>query len=108
MISLFMFSAAIWAVHRIHWDTPYAQFEGLPLPVVPGWMVSCYFAQLAEMKAAAGQRLKRLSVRYKGMVHPGDTLTCTAAQNDDGGISLSMTNQGDHEVAQGEATYADR
>ena len=107
MISLFMFSAAIWAVHRIHWDTPYAQSEGLPLPILPGWMLSSYLAQLAEMKAPAGQRLSRINVRYKGVVHPGDSLTCTAAITPaKPDFTLSILNQKGQEVAAADAAYA--
>jgi acyl dehydratase len=109
MICLFMFAAAIWAVHRIHWDTPYAQSEGLPLPAAPGWMLSSYLAQLAEMRAPEGQRLQRIAVRYKAMAHPGDTLTCTAAtQPGQADLSLSMVNQSGVEVASGHAGYAPR
>jgi hypothetical protein len=107
MIAVFMFSAAIWAMHRIHWDTPYAQFEGLPLPVIPGWMLASYLAQLAEMRAPAGGRLRRIAVRYKGMAHPGDTLACAAVAAGGGGtdLTLTMTNQSGVEVASGQASY---
>lgn len=106
MIALFMFSAAIWAVHRIHWDVPYAQSEGLPLPVLPGWMLSSYLAQLAQLRAPTGSRLRRISVRYRSSAHPGDTLTCTAkAQGGGTDMSLLMTNQSGTEIATGDAGY---
>jgi len=108
MISLFMFAAAIWAVHRIHWDTPYAQSEGLPLPVLPGWMLSSYLAQLAELRAPKGRRLCRIGIRYKAPVHPGDVLTCVAAApTAQGELAVSMTNQAGILVAGGQAAYAD-
>jgi acyl dehydratase len=109
MISLFMFCATIWAVHRIHWDTPYAQLEGLPLPILPGWMLSSYLAQLAEMRAPAGSRLQRLALRYRGSAFPGDTLNCTIAPG--GGATesaLSMVNQAGAELLSGHAAYAAR
>lgn len=105
MISLFMFSAAIWAVHRIHWDTPYAQSEGLPGPILPGWMLSSYLAQLAQTRAPKGQRLAKIDIRYRSPAHPGDTLTCTATDADEG-LALTMVNQDGAGVTAGTASYA--
>ncbi len=110
MITLFMFSAAIWAVHRIHWDVPYARAEGLPAPVLPGWMLSSYLAQLAETHAADHQRLHRIAVRYRAPAHPCDTLECRATPdtNGDDDLTLTMTNQQGHMVATGTAAFAAR
>ena len=106
MITLFMFSAAIWAVHRIHWDAPYAQAEGLPGPVLPGWMLSSYLAQLAEARAPAGQQLHRIAVRYRAPVHPGDVLECRAAPGEEGhDLALTMTNQHGKPVTTGTADF---
>jgi acyl dehydratase len=105
-ISLFMYCAAIWAVHRIHWDTPYARSEGLADAILPGWMVSSYLAQLAEIRAPQGMRLTKINVRYKGMAFPGDTLTCHAAPiNGETGVSLSVINQSGVEISTGDAAY---
>jgi 3-methylfumaryl-CoA hydratase len=108
MITLFMFAAAIWGVHRIHWDTPYAQAEGLPLPILPGWALSSYLAELAGKHAPAGQRLRRINVRYRSSAFPGDALHCTSAPtaNGDGGLALSMINQHGTQVATGEAAFS--
>ncbi|MBV9510507.1 MAG: MaoC family dehydratase N-terminal domain-containing protein [Caulobacteraceae bacterium] len=105
MVSLFMFCAAIWAVHRIHWDTPFAQSEGLPLPILPGWMVASYLAQAARLRAPAAGRLQRLAVRYKGMAHPGDTLACAARDDGSAGLSLSVVNQHGAELSSGQASF---
>lgn len=105
-ITLFMFCAAIWAVHRIHWDTPYARSEGLPDAILPGWMVSSYLAQLAEIHAPAGTRLGKINVRYKGMAFPGDTLTCQATPvAGEAAVSLSVTNQSGAEISTGDAAF---
>lgn len=105
-ITLFMFCAAIWAVHRIHWDTPYARSEGLPETILPGWMVSSYLAQLAELRAPHGSRLGGINVRYKGMAFPGDTLECHASQSSGNpNMQLSATNQSGTEISAGEAAY---
>lgn len=105
-ISLFMFCAAIWAVHRIHWDTPYARSEGLREAILPGWMVSCYLAQLAEMRAPQGMRLGKIAVRYKGMAYPGDTLRCTAVPTTgEAALALTVANQSGAEISTGSAEF---
>lgn len=106
IITLFMFNAAIWAVHRIHWDTPYAQSEGFALPILPGWMLASYLAQLAEMRAPAAKRLRRIAVRYRSSAYPGDELHCSAtAHTGSDDVSLAIINQHGAEVAIGDATY---
>jgi acyl dehydratase len=105
-ISLFMFCAGIWAVHRIHWDTPYARSEGLPEAILPGWMVSSYLAELASMRAPSGMRLGKINVRYKGMAYPGDTLSCRATPiAGETGLQLSVTNQSGAEISTGDADF---
>ena len=104
MISLFLFDGAAWCVHRIHWDIPYAQQEGLPAPILPGWMTSSYLAQLAQVRAPEGQRLHKIDVRYKASVFPGDTVRCTAVPGD-GGVALSAVNQHGIENASATASF---
>lgn len=108
MISLFMFAASIWAVHRIHWDVPYARSEGLPLPILPGWMLSSYLAQLAEMRAPVGTRLSTIDVRYRSSAYPGDSLACTvASEADTEKLELKMVNQHGVELATASVAFAD-
>ncbi|MET0250057.1 MAG: MaoC family dehydratase N-terminal domain-containing protein [Sphingobium sp.] len=104
MISLFLFVGAIWAVHRIHWDTPYAQQEGLRGPILPGWMPSSYLAQLAQKRAPQGQKLHKIDIRYKSSVFPGDTVRCSA-QPSDTGMELTMVNQDGIETMGGAASF---
>ncbi|MDO7842281.1 FAS1-like dehydratase domain-containing protein [Sphingomonas immobilis] len=109
MVTMFMFAAAIWGVHRIHWDTPYAQAEGLPLPILPGWGLSSYLAELAGSRAPAGQRLRRIDVRYRSSAFPGDALHCTAAPaaEGEGDLALGIVNQHGAQVATGSAAFSD-
>lgn len=105
-VCLFMFCAAIWAVHRIHWDTPRARSEGLPDAILPGWMVSSYLAQLAQMRAPSGMRLGKINVRYRGMAFPGDTLTCRAAPgSNEAAIKMTVSNQSGAEISTCDAEY---
>jgi acyl dehydratase len=108
MISLFMFVAAIWGIHRIHWDIPYAQSEGLKLPILPGWMLSSYLAQLATLQAPDNARLSRLAVRYKSSAYPGDNLIATSGVADSEGLPLLLKNQDGGDVASAVATYLPR
>jgi len=108
MIQLFMFSAAIWAVHRIHWDTPYAQSEGLKLPVLPGWMLSCYLSQIASAKAPAGQRIRSLEHRYRASGFPGDTVICSTREDaEPGAIEVVAENQDGAVLVTGTTRFTD-
>lgn len=80
MIQAFLFNAAIWAVHRIHWDVPYARSEGLPSIVIVGWNMANFVARLGRKIAPAGQRLHTLDLSYRAIAHPGDVLTATAGE----------------------------
>ena len=102
MVSLFMFCAAIWGVHRIHYDVAYAQSEGLPSAILPGWMVSSFLTELATRRAGRDARVTKFSVRYLALAFAGDTLTCTASANGSE-LTLIATNQSGVKVAEGVA-----
>ena len=92
MIQSFLFNAAIWAVHRIHWDVPFARSEGLPSTVLVGWNLANFIARLGRRLAPEGQRLYRLDLSYRGIAHPGDVLTITAGEIDGDGLrQVTMT-----------------
>ncbi|MET0370107.1 MAG: MaoC family dehydratase N-terminal domain-containing protein [Sphingobium sp.] len=93
MIQSFLFNAAIWAVHRIHWDIPYARSEGLPSTLIVGWNLANFMARLGKKVAPAGKRLNRIDLSYRAIAHPGDILTCTAgAADEDGFRAVDMKN----------------
>jgi hydroxyacyl-ACP dehydratase HTD2-like protein with hotdog domain len=92
MIQSFLFNAAIWAVHRIHWDVPYARSEGLPSTVLVGWNLANYVARLGKMLAPEGRKLHRLDLSYRAISHPGEILTVTAGEDDaDGFKAVTLT-----------------
>jgi hydroxyacyl-ACP dehydratase HTD2-like protein with hotdog domain len=65
-IELFMYCAATWNTHRIHYDRDYARAEGYRDLVVPGPMQSARLAQLlAEFAAEHDGRLRTMSVRHR-------------------------------------------
>jgi hydroxyacyl-ACP dehydratase HTD2-like protein with hotdog domain len=93
MIQAFLFNAATWAVHRIHWDVPYARSEGLPSVVIVGWNLANFVAQLGRKVAPVDQRLFKLDLSYRAIAHPGDVLTVTAGEMSDEGLrTVTMTN----------------
>lgn len=104
MISLFMFDAAIWGVHRIHWDADYARSEGLPAPILPGWMMAAYLCEFVG-GIASGRRLSSLSLKYRAFGHAGDTLSCTGSIGRSGAVSL--VNQAGVTVLEGTAEVLD-
>ncbi|AYJ85252.1 hypothetical protein D3Y57_04295 (plasmid) [Sphingomonas paeninsulae] len=93
MIQSFLFNAAIWAVHRIHWDVPYARSEGLPSTLIVGWNLANFIARLGKKIAPEGKRLNRINLSYRAIAHPGDILTCTAGDTEDGMRHVVMQNQ---------------
>jgi len=93
MIQAFLFNAAIWAVHRIHWDVPYARSEGLPSIVLVGWNLANFIARLGRRLAPEGKQLHTLDLSYRAIAHPGDVLTITAGETaEDGSRGVTMTN----------------
>ncbi len=73
---MMMYGAATWDFMRIHYDADYARQRGFPGPFVDGQMLGAFLAQLAVDWAGDPAALRRLSVRYRNFVFPGDTVTC--------------------------------
>lgn len=93
MIQTFLFNAAIWAVHRIHWDVPFARSEGLPSVVIVGWNLANFVARLGRKIAPPGKRLHTLDLSYRAVAHPGDVLTITAGEERNDGVrQVTMIN----------------
>ncbi len=70
------YAAATWDFARIHYDAAYSRSQGLPGPVVDGQMLGAFLAQMVQQWAGPRSFLQSLSFQNRGMVHPGDTLTC--------------------------------
>lgn len=79
-VELFMFSAATWLTHRIHFDREYARSEGHPDLVVHGPLQGAYLAGLlAEVAAEYGGQLARLTYRHHRSAYCAERLTVRAA-----------------------------
>jgi hydroxyacyl-ACP dehydratase HTD2-like protein with hotdog domain len=75
---LFLFSAATWNAHRIHYDQPYArEHEGYPDVLVQAHLHACFLAQVVRGACGPGARLRRFGWQNRGPAVPGDELTVT-------------------------------
>lgn len=77
----------------IHLDDDFARSVGLPGVIAHGLLQMGILGTVAADAAGGPSHLTRLSVRFAGMVLPGDTVTFTAAPDGDGRLELSAINQ---------------
>ena len=77
----------------IHLDDDFARSVGLPGVIAHGMLQMGLLATVAAEAAGGPDRLRRLSVRFAGMVEPGDTVTFAAKPARPGKLELSATNQ---------------
>lgn len=76
-VDLFLYSAAAWAPHRIHYDLDYARSEGHAGLVVHGPLQAAYLARLAsEFAATHGCRVRSLRFRHVGALLAGTRVVC--------------------------------
>ena len=73
----------------IHLDDAFAKSVGLPGVIAPGMLQMGLLANLAVAEAGGDpRRLKRLSVRFAGMVEPGEEITFGSEVRPDGRLDL--------------------
>lgn len=76
-MDLFLYSAAVWLPHRIHYDEPYTtDVEGHPALLVQGPLQGVYLTQLLGHSFGDAVELRRLRFRHRAPVHVGQTLVC--------------------------------
>jgi acyl dehydratase len=91
----------------IHLDDDFARGVGLPGVIAHGMLQMGILATVAAEAAGGPDRLRRLSVRFAGMVQPGDTVTFSASPSGDGTLELSALNQrGEAVLTRASADYA--
>ena len=73
---LVMYAGASGDFYEIHYDQDFARSQGLPGVILHGALKSAFLGQLVTDWAGADGSLRALSVRYREMDVPGDTLTC--------------------------------
>ena len=92
----------------IHLDDDSAQSVGLPGVIAHGMLQMGLAAGVAAEAAGGPQRLRRLFVRFAGMVEPGDTVTFAADKTGAGRLELTAVNQrGENVLTKAFAEYAE-
>jgi len=77
----------------IHLDDEFARSAGLPGVIAHGMLQMGIAATVAAEAAGGPDHLRRLFVRFAGMVEPGDTVTFRAESNGPNKLGLSALNQ---------------
>ena len=77
----------------IHLDDDFARSVGLPGVIAHGLLQMGLLGTVAAEAAGGPEHLRRLFVRFAGMVVPGDTVTFTATPDGEGKLELSAVNQ---------------
>lgn len=73
---LVMWAGASGDLNPIHYDKDFALSRGLPGVVVHGQLAGCFLGQMLTDWIGERGSLKKLSLGYKGMNFPGETLVC--------------------------------
>ena len=77
-VDLFLFNAAIWNAHRIHYDQEYASgVEGYPAIVVDGPLQADWLTQTVMEWIGAAADLVSFEFRNRTAAYVGETLTST-------------------------------
>jgi hydroxyacyl-ACP dehydratase HTD2-like protein with hotdog domain len=75
-VDLFMFSAAAWLLHRIHYDLPFTtQHDGHPGLLIHGPLQGVYLVQCVEQWLDR-PRLRSLNYRHLAPAYLGESLDC--------------------------------
>ena len=76
-VDLFMFSAAAWLLHRIHYDLPFTtEHDGHPGLLIHGPLQGVYLTQSVERWLGPIVRLRSVNYRHLAPAYLGDSLEC--------------------------------
>ena len=77
-VGQFLYNAALWNAHRIHFDHPYAtEVEGYPGLVVAGPLMGDWLSQCVEEWLGEDGRLVQFEYSNRRAAFVGDVLLCT-------------------------------
>lgn len=77
-VGQFLYNAALWNAHRIHFDYPYAtEVEGYPGLVVAGPLMGDWLAQCVEEWLGEDGRIVQFEYSNRRAAFVGDVLLCT-------------------------------
>lgn len=80
---LFMFSAASWLLHRIHYDTRFTtEHEGHPALLIHGPLQGIFMVQAVESWIGELARMRSIDYRHKVPAYLGDSLECGGSVSD--------------------------
>ena len=98
-VQLFMYNAALWNAHRIHFDLPYAtEVEGYPGLVIAGPLMGDWLGQCVDDWALDSATLVSIEYSNRQAAYVGETLTAggrveaIAPQTREVTIALTITN----------------
>jgi hydroxyacyl-ACP dehydratase HTD2-like protein with hotdog domain len=74
---LFLYSAATWNPHRIHYDAEYARYEGHPDIIVHGPLQGAWFTQFVTDWAGPSGRILSATWQNRGSALPDEDLDFT-------------------------------
>ena len=69
-VQLFLYSAATWNPHRIHYDVDYARFEGHPDVIVHGPLQGAWLSQYVTEWAGPAGRMRSLQWQNRASALP--------------------------------------
>ncbi len=90
---LVMWAGASGDYNPIHYDKDFAQSRGLPGVVVHGQLAGSFLGQMVTDWIGEQGRLRKLTLTYRGMNFPGETLVCK------GTVTKKYIEDGQHFVA---------
>lgn len=109
-VQLFLYNAAIWNPHRIHYDHPYTTGEeGHPGIVIDGPLQGDFLSQLVLEWAGDDGRLMGFEYSNRKAAYVGETLTArgrVAQVNETGAevdVELAIVNEADEVITPGRA-----
>ncbi|KAB0548765.1 hypothetical protein F7R01_15150 [Pseudomonas argentinensis] len=108
-VQLFLYNAAIWNAHRIHYDLPYAQqCEGHPALLVDGPLQGDWLTQLVYDWMEEGDELLSFQYSNRRAAYLGDVLSAAgevvAVEAGRVTLVLRLTNQAGQVITQGGAS----
>ena len=109
---LVQYAGASGDFYEIHYDKDFAIAQNLPGVIIHGALKSAWLAQLVTDWMGAQGELRSLSVRYRDLDVPGDTITCSGSvvETDDGGgtvrCEIAIENGAGKITTTGEAVIA--
>ena len=110
-VQLFLYNAALWNAHRIHYDYPYAtEVEGYPGVVIAGpqmgdWLTQCVIEWLGDEGTLAAIEYSNRKAAYIGeTLRTGGKLVSVEPDTGTAKLELYIKNEADEVVTPGTAT----